>query len=191
MAQMLGILGCLYLEHLPLEAQSFHKSKGAFHQAIQIYFDLGFASNHPSVIWAATNLESVSTLEEKSKQMPPPPPPPPTPPPKKRNPLSPSSVEKPELVTRGVSETTKFVNDLESPDNLDQGDKTEGDSVFLGVEDYQSSTDELDEILSERVDTITQSAKNISLLDVKNASHESPFDGKFFIFGTILSLFPI
>ncbi|KAL3800255.1 hypothetical protein ACHAWO_013837 [Cyclotella atomus] len=179
MAQMLGILGCLYLEHLPLEAQSFCKSKGAFHKAIQIYFELGCAPDHPSVVWAGSNLESASRLEEQSKQQQvhPPPPPPPTPPPKKqRNPLSPSSVEKPELVTRGISETTKFVNDLETPDNQNQGDKAEGDSVFLGVEDYQSSTDELDEILSQRVETITQSAKNISLLDVKNASHESPFD---------------
>jgi tetratricopeptide (TPR) repeat protein len=177
MAQMLGILGCLYLEPSTTEAPpSFFKSKSSFQKAIEIYLELGYTADHPSVIWAGTNLKSVNVLEDKQAKAPPPPPPP-TPPPKKRNPLSPSSMERPEIVNRGVSDQAAF--GINPPRNgRETSDKGEGDSVFLGVEDYQSSTDELDEILSERVETITKSAKEIKLLDEKNLSHDSPFDGE-------------
>ena len=180
MAQMHGILGCLHLEQSSTVAESFELSKSAFQGAIEIYFEMGYESNHPSVVWAGSNLKSVAAIEEQSKQIPPPPPPPPTPPPKKRNPLPPSSFEKPDLMTRGLSDTTKFAPVSDTPDNENQAtpDKTEEDSVFSGVDDGQSSMDELDDILSERVEAVTKSAKDMSLLDVKNASHESPFDGE-------------
>ena len=176
MAQLLGVIGCLYLEHSSPEAKSFEKSKVSFQQAIQIYLELGFASSHPSIVWAGSNLEAVSVLEEKSKQVPPPPPPLP---PKRKSPMSPSSissVERPDLVNRGVSDQAAFIIP-EKPVDAEQDtlDKTEGDSVFLGVEDYQSSTDELDEILSERVETIAKSVKDRLLNEELD---ESPFDGK-------------
>ena len=180
MAQLLGIMGCLYLEHSSTEAKLLEKSKASFQQAIQIYIELGFTSAHPSIVWARTNLDAVGVLEEKTNQVPPPPPPPL--PPKKKSPLSPSSVssvERPDLVNRGVSDQAAFTV-LETPGDVKRGtpDKTEGDSVFLGVEDYQSSTDELDEILSEKVEIITKSVKEKLLLNEKNLSHDSPFDGK-------------
>lgn len=157
MAQLLGILGCLYLEHSSVELRSFKKSKAAFQRAIQIYFELGYDASHPSIVWAGNNLQAVGVMEEKSKVVPPPPPP--TPPPKKRG-ASPFCARdtKPDAVNRASS-----------------AGKEEADSVFLGVEDYQSSMDELDEILSERVENVTKAAEEVKLLDDSGAS---PFDGK-------------
>eukprot|EP00804_Cyclotella_cryptica_P026214 CCRYP_009809-RB/>CCRYP_009809-RB protein AED:0.02 eAED:0.02 QI:103/1/1/1/1/1/4/789/1225 len=158
MAQLLGYIGCLYLEHASLELRSFQKSKASFQRAIQIYFEMGFPASHPSIVWAGNNLQSVGIMEEKSKHLPPPPPPPPTPPPKKRG--------------NGPFGAQTLVSKPESSTGTTT--KEEGDSVFLGVEDdYQSSTDELDEILSEKVENITQSARKMQLLDPRDAS---PFD---------------
>eukprot|EP00804_Cyclotella_cryptica_P000331 CCRYP_008667-RB/>CCRYP_008667-RB protein AED:0.03 eAED:0.03 QI:1966/1/1/1/1/1/6/194/741 len=119
---------------------------------------MGFPASHPSIVWAGNNLQSVGIMEEKSKHLPPPPPPPPTPPPKKRG--------------NGPFGAQTLVSKPESSTGTTT--KEEGDSVFLGVEDdYQSSTDELDEILSEKVENITQSARKMQLLDPRDAS---PFD---------------
>ncbi|KAL7489099.1 hypothetical protein ACHAW6_014690 [Cyclotella cf. meneghiniana] len=163
MAQLLGYIGCLYLEHASLELRSFQKSKASFQRAIQIYFELGYHASHPSIVWAGNNLQSVGIMEEKSKHLPPPPPPPPTPPPKKRGnaPLGGQTLPPRPKVGNRVASTGPVT-------------KEEGDSVFSGVEDdFQSSMDELDEILSEKVENTTQSAREMRLLDPRDAS---PFD---------------
>ena len=179
-AQILGIVGCLHLESH--DVKKFEKSKSAFQSGIDIYLELGYETNHPSIIWASNNLKAVVALDETSQQMPPPPPPPSVPPPTKRNPLSPSSVDKPEVVKREVSDQAAF-DAPERPQNINRGisDKTDGDSVFLGVEDEQSSTDELDVILSEEIETIAKNTKEKKVRDERTLRHESPlspFDGE-------------
>ena len=177
-AQLLGIIGCLYLEQTPKARESFEGAKTSFHRAIAIYFELGYTSSHPSIMWTNINIESLKFLEEKSKHASPPPPPP-TPPPKKRTPLSPSSINNPEDLQRGVPEHT-VNSSRDKPAILVRGTsaKSEVDSVFLGVNDYQSSTDELDDILSERVDNVTQSTKEIRPVYEKNVIKVGPFGGE-------------
>lgn len=177
-AQILGILGCLYLESL--DVKKFEKSQFAFQSGVDIYLELGYESNHPSIIWASNNLKAAIALKETPKQIPPPPPS--VPPPAKRNPLSPSSVDRPEVVNREVSDQAAFDAPVR-PQNFNRviSDKTDGDSVFLGVDDEQSSTDELDVILSEEIETIAKVAKEKKVRDDRTFRKESPlspFDGE-------------
>jgi len=54
-AQLLGLLGCLYLE-CKLDGQSIDKSAESFREAIIIYRGLGYDDSDSKIIWASHNL---------------------------------------------------------------------------------------------------------------------------------------
>ena len=123
MAQMLGILGCLYVEQNDAEHRSYAKSEGAFRAALQIYEQLGYEETDPSVVWANNNLASVRVMNARAMAHLPPP-----------APTQPNA--SPEAAT---SDEVDF-------DEVDLDEVLgDDDSLFSGVED---STEELDEILS-------------------------------------------
>lgn len=131
MAQMLGILGCLYVEYSLVENRSFENSEGAFNMALQIYEELGYENTSPSVVWANSNLASVRLMSVRFMS----PPPAPTPS---------SSKASPEKAKFTQSDEIDFdeIDSIGLDEVLDEGD----DSLFSGVDD---STQELDEILSD------------------------------------------
>jgi tetratricopeptide (TPR) repeat protein len=133
MAQMLGILGCLYVEYNLVEHRSFENSEGAFTMALQIYEELGYENTNPSVVWANSNLAAVRLMGVRS--MTPPPPPAPTPPSSKASPKTTKFIQSDEI-------DFDEIDSVDLDEVLDDGD----DSVFSGVDD---STEELDEILSD------------------------------------------
>lgn len=170
MSQMLGILGCLYVEYQMVELRSFKNSKNSFQRALQIYGEIGYDASHPSVLWVMSNLDSVHVMEIKSKAVPPPPPPPPTPPPSKKQ----------------STETTAAEEDLNETIDLDQvlGEKAgeDEDSLFSGVEDFQDSNDELDEILSEQVNdgkvrSNSRASNPLQWNDPEDPDRDPSFDG--------------
>jgi len=149
MAQMLGILGCLYVEHNIVEHRSFQNSEGAFTMALQIYEELGYEETDPAVVWANNNLASVRVMGVRS--MTPPPPPAPTPP-----------KASPEAATSDEIDFDE-IDSVDLDEVLGDGD----DSVFSGVDD---STEELDEILS--------SARHLQNKEHPGGKHEEvDFDG--------------
>ena len=125
MAQMLGILGCLYVEQNDVGHRSFAKSEEAFTIALQIYEELGYEKIDPAVAWASNNLASVRVMNARSTT----PPAPPAPTPK-----------------ASLEAATSDEVDLDEVDSVVLDEVLgEDDSLFSGVED---STEELDEILS-------------------------------------------
>ena len=159
MAQMLGILGCLYVEYNLVEHRSFENSEGAFTMALQIYEELGYEKTNPSVVWANNNLEAVRLMSVRS--MTPPPLSAPTPPSSKASP-----------------ETAKVVQDEIDFDEIDSVGLDEvlgdgDDSVFSGVDD---STEELDEILSDarHLQDRDYPGGKIEEVDVNGPPHSRP-----------------
>lgn len=130
MAQMLGILGCLYVEHNDVEHRSFANSEGAFTMALHIYESLGYEKDDPAVVWTNNNLTSVRVMG--SRSMTPPKPPVPI---------------RPMASPDATNDEVDFdeVDSVGLDENLGDGD----DSLFSGVDD---STEELDEILSSAKD---------------------------------------
>jgi len=135
MAQLMGFLGCLYVEEQhtsALKTHMFENAEVAFKSAIDVYVGLGYSDHHPSIIWARKNLDAVLLMAERYKN---PPPPPPTPPPPKRR--SPQSALRIKVLESESGE--------KAPSSRDDDD----DSVFSGVEDDDSESKELDNILEE------------------------------------------
>jgi len=145
MAQLLGLLGCLYLEYKL--APSYDKSEESFRMAIQLYEELGYDAAHPSIVWARHNLVLVGQARA-------PPPPPPTPPP-----MKPSSSSAP-----AAAPTTSLAEDVTHGDDGDDNDSAELDRALETDDDgddddshddiFANSTDELDRILSEEAGAI-------------------------------------
>ena len=154
MAQLLGLLGCLYLEYKLDELKSYDKSKEVFQRAIQIYSELGYDTSHPSVVWAYHNL---GVVEQQGQVPPPPPPPPPV--------TSPSGNNDPTIPIAtpldnedGENKDNNVVDDVVDLDDIDsveldrvlatddENTDEDGDDIFLGVE--TNSTDELDAFLN-------------------------------------------
>ena len=129
MAQMLGILGCLYLEQDD-DVDRFENSETAFTMAVRMYEKLGYEKSNSSVVWANNNLAAVRMMGDRSSNQ--------------------SPLEQNTPLPEGSPEAAKFVQsdeidfDVTESPGLDEILGDEDDSVFSGVED---STEELDEIL--------------------------------------------
>ncbi len=153
MAQMLGILGCLYVEHNDVDHRSFANSEGAFTMALHIYESLGYEKADPAVVWTNNNLESVRVMGSRSMT-------PPKPPVPNRSMASPDAtndeVDFDEIDSVGLDEV------------LGDGD----DSLFSGVDD---STEELDEILSSAKD-LQDDKEHPRGKNEEVGFDESPFD---------------
>ena len=167
MAQLLGFLGCLYMEeqHTQMKLESFDCAEDAFKKAIEIYRNLGYSEHHPSFVWARKNLDVVMMMAERHRN---PPPPPSTPPPVKR---------------RTPPPTISNADEVDSVD-LDEivASKDDEDSVFSGVEDDVDSK-ELDEFLSSSSQNDEREVQpaprpNSTLVDATaNHEHIPSFDG--------------
>jgi len=150
MAQLLGLLGCLYLEYKLNDLKSFDSSEESFKMAIVLYGELGYDMvQHSSVVWARHNLMIVEQLRRA------PPPPPPM--------MTPTLHSATAAITDGdddndvvdmddidsveldqvLLETSDHVMKNNDKANGDDKDDDDEDDIFWGVD--VNSTDELDE----------------------------------------------
>ncbi|KAL9189270.1 hypothetical protein ACHAXT_011760 [Thalassiosira profunda] len=142
MAQLLGLMGCLYLEYRIEELKSHDKAVEAFQRALQLYHELNYDPNHPSVLWARQNMSAVEQLRQSGA--PPPPPPSTTQVPSPVNPDAPPT--NPVAPTAEADEVVDL-DDIDSV-SLDEalasdGEGTDDEDIFLDLE--ATSTDELDQ----------------------------------------------
>ena len=171
-AQLLGIVGCLHIDHGVSHFRSADQAKLAFQKAIEVYDELGFEKNHPSLQWMRKSVSMVDAESAPGRTEIPPPPPPPCPPVQQSSaPTNPAAcstpIQRPARVERhdtgetghattGTGQTggTSDEVDLDDIDSIeldgvlatDENDvfDPDDDDIFLGV----NSMDELDRALA-------------------------------------------
>ncbi|KAL7540390.1 hypothetical protein ACHAXR_010070, partial [Thalassiosira sp. AJA248-18] len=198
-AQLLGLLGCLYLEdsNKQQQLQQFHvNSEKAFQRAIQLYTELGYDLSHPSIVWAKHNLAVVVQQREQQQRqsrvgvrgVPPPPPPPTTPSPRsiqsatppKPTPVGASPASAAATSDNNDSDVVDLddINSIELSEVLatddDGNNYHEDDDIFSGVD--QSSTDELDEFLSR--EAVEEAGASFPGRGKESATRAAPDEGR-------------
>lgn len=171
-AQLLGIVGCLHIDHRVSHLRCADQAKLAFREAIEVYDELGFEKDHPALQWMRKSLSIADADSAPGPTEIPPPPPPPYPPLQQSSaptntgacstPIQrPARVERHDTgetghATTGTGQTGKTSDevDLDDIDSFeldgvlatDENDvfDPDDDDIFLGV----NSTDELDQALA-------------------------------------------
>ena len=138
-AQLLGLLGCIYLESNPVGLQSLDKSAASFCEAINIYQEMGYDDSDSQIIWARHNLNMVGKSRSELRD------PPATPP------LDPPAAPSPPPLSSSMSSAPTSLSNKPPIDRTTGNDDNNNDELKSSTIDFDDdidSTAELDELLA-------------------------------------------